>query len=394
MVAIVTDVHYRMSLALIRDLAQGGVEVITCEQDRCRDSRTSPALGALSRYVSRHVWLPGGTDGLEALLSLCRETGLGRDCRPALLPAGAATLALIAENRERFEPLCGLCVPTAEQLDLLNSKPRLAGLAARLGVPLPESMAPGEDLDRFLDRQGLPCVIKPACGEKLGLTAAARYAVASTREEAWAAWERFSRLAGEPPVVQGYLPGRALGCSVLARSGQVMAAICHQRVREYPVSGGPSSCCQCVEREDIRTYAARLTAETGLTGLAMFEFKEDRDGAPRLLECNPRVWGTFPLTRVSGSGIPLLWCALAWNAGNPDNPAPLPVLTPPRGRRMIFAASDLMAAAGYARRGSPGRALGALGDLLNPWVRDGLFEWGDMLPALADFRSLLAKERR
>lgn len=394
MVAIVTDVHYRMSLALIRDLAQAGVEVITCEQDRCRDSRTSPALGALSRYVSRHVWLPGGTDGLEALLSLCRETGLGRDCRPALLPAGAATLALIAENRERFEPLCGLCVPTAEQLDLLNSKPRLAGLAARLGVPLPESMAPGEDLDRFLDRQGLPCVIKPACGEKLGLTAAARYAVASTREEARAAWERFSRLAGEPPVVQGYLPGRALGCSVLARSGQVMAAICHQRVREYPVSGGPSSCCQCVEREDIRAYAARLTAETDLTGLAMFEFKEDRDGAPRLLECNPRVWGTFPLTRVSGSGIPLLWCALAWNAGNPDNPAPLPVLTPPRGRRMIFAASDLMAAAGYARRGSPGRALGALGDLLNPWVRDGLFEWGDMLPALAYFRSLLAKERR
>lgn len=394
MVAIVTDVHYRMSLALIRDLAQAGVEVITCEQDRCRDSRTSPALGALSRYVSRHVWLPGGTDGLEALLSLCREIGLGRDCRPALLPAGAATLALIAENRERFEPLCGLCVPTAEQLDLLNSKPRLAALAARLGMPLPESMAPGEDLDRFLDRQGLPCVIKPACGEKLGLTAAARYAVASTREEARAAWERFSRLAGEPPVVQGYLPGRALGCSVLARSGQAMAAICHQRVREYPVSGGPSSCCQCVEREDIRTYAARLTAETGLTGLAMFEFKEDRDGAPRLLECNPRVWGTFPLTRVSGSGIPLLWCALAWNAGNPDNPAPLPALTPPRGRRMIFAASDLMAAAGYARRGSPGRALGALGDLLNPWVRDGLFEWGDMLPALAYFRSLLAKERR
>ena len=394
MVAIVTDVHYRMSLALIRDLAQAGVEVITCEQDRCRDSRTSPALGALSRYVSRHVWLPGGTDGLEALLSLCRETGLGRDCRPALLPAGAATLALIAENRERFEPLCGLCVPTAEQLDLLNSKPRLAGLAARLGVPLPESMAPGEDLDRFLDRQGLPCVIKPACGEKLGLTAAARYAVASTREEARAAWERFSRLAGEPPVVQGYLPGRALGCSVLARSGQVMAAICRQRIREYPVSGGPSSCCQCVEREDIRTYAARLTAETGLTGLAMFEFKEDRDGAPRLLECNPRVWGTFPLTRVSGSGIPLLWCALAWNAGNPDNPAPLPALTPPRGRRMIFAASDLMAAAGYARRGSPGRALGALGDFLNPWVRDGLFEWGDMAPALAYFRSLLAKERK
>ena len=268
MVAIVTDVHYRMSLALIRDLAQGGVEVITCEQDRCRDSRTSPALGALSRYVSRHVWLPGGTDGLEALLSLCRETGLGRDCRPG----------------------------------------------------------PG--------------------------------------------------LLGAGPVRTGH--GRHLPPAGPGVSG----------VR------GPSSCCQCVEREDIRAYAARLTAETGLTGLAMFEFKEDRDGAPRLLECNPRVWGTFPLTRVSGSGIPLLWCALAWNAGNPDRQAPLPQPGPLPETKMIFAASDLMAAAGYARRGSPGRALGALGDFLNPWVRDGLFEWGDMAPALAYFRSLLAKERK
>ena len=30
MIAIVTDVHYRMSLALIRDLGQAGVEVLTC----------------------------------------------------------------------------------------------------------------------------------------------------------------------------------------------------------------------------------------------------------------------------------------------------------------------------------------------------------------------------
>ena len=395
MVAIVTDVHYRMSLALIRELDQSGVEVITCEREGHRDSRSSPALGALSRHASRHVWLP--EEGyLEGLWELCREIGLGRECRPALLPVGAATLGQVAAARERFQEVCGLCVPAAGQLDLLNSKERLAALAEELRIPVPKGFyrREGEDTDAFLARIPLPCAVKPVCGEKLGLTAAARYAIVRTPGELAAAFARFRDLAGEDPVVQEYLPGGALGCSVLARSGQAMAAICHQRVREYPVSGGPSSCCQCVEREDIRTYAARLTAETGLTGLAMFEFKEDRDGAPRLLECNPRVWGTFPLTRVSGSGIPLLWCALAWNAGNPDNPAPLPALTPPRGRRMIFAASDLMAAAGYARRGSPGRALGALGDFLNPWVRDGLFEWGDMAPALAYFRSLLAKERR
>ena len=34
--AVITDVHYRMSLALIRDLAQAGVRVVCCERRRGR----------------------------------------------------------------------------------------------------------------------------------------------------------------------------------------------------------------------------------------------------------------------------------------------------------------------------------------------------------------------
>ncbi len=395
MVAIVTDVHYRMSLALIRELDQSGVEVITCEREGHRDSRSSPALGALSRHASRHVWLP--EEGyLEGLWELCREIGLGRECRPALLPVGAATLGQVAAARERFQEVCGLCVPAAGQLDLLNSKERLAALAEELRIPVPKGFyrREGEDTDAFLARIPLPCAVKPVCGEKLGLTAAARYAIARTPGELAAAFARFRDLAGEDPVVQEYLPGGALGCSVLAQEGRVLSSICHRRVREYPVSGGPSSCCVCEDRPDLRAYAIRLVEETGYTGLAMLEFKEDGAGRPRLLEVNPRVWGTFPLTRIAGSGLPLLWFLQSWNAGNQSNPAALPEQAPPRPRKkMIFAASDLMAAAGYARRGKPGRALGALADLLNPAVRDGLFEWGDPLPGLAYFRSLLAKER-
>lgn len=394
MVAIVTDVHYRMSLALIRELNQAGVEVVTCEREGHRGSRSSPALGALSRHASRHVWLP--EEGYpEALRELCREIGLGRECRPALLPVGAATLGLLAAERAQFEELCGLCIPTAGQLDLLNSKDRVALLAAELRIPVPESWVrrEGEDTDALLGRVPTPCAVKPVCGEKLGLTAAARYAIARTPEELAAAFTRFRDLAGEDPVIQEYLPGGALGCSVLAREGRVLSSICHRRVREYPVSGGPSSCCVCEDRPELRSYAIRLVEETGYTGLAMLEFKEDGAGRPRLLEVNPRVWGTFPLTRVAGGGLPLLWFLQAWNAGNPSNPAPLPDPVPPRPKKMVFTASDLMAAAGYARRGQPGRALGALADLLNPAVRDGLFEWGDPLPALAYFRSLLAKER-
>lgn len=389
MVAIVTDVHYRMSLALIRDLGQAGVDVITCE----RESRR-PAPGAVSRWSSRHVWLSEERYA-EALARLCEKVGGQYRCRPALLPVGAVTLAAIAGQPERFSGVCGLCVPSKEQLDLLNSKTGLAELARRLGVPVPESFSPAEreSVPQFAARLPLPCVVKPVCGEKLGLSAGDRYVIARTPEEAERAYLHFLALAGEPPVVQTYLPGRGLGCSVLAREGEVLASICHLRVREYPAAGGPSSCCRCVERPDLLAMAARLAAGIRLTGLTMFEFKEDASGAPRLLEANPRVWGTFPLTRTTRSNIPLLWCALAWNSGNPDAPVPLPETPAPLPKKMIFAASDLLSAAGSLRRGRPGPAAAAALDLLNPAVADGLFEWRDPRPGLAYLGGLLRRGR-
>ena len=395
MVAIVTDVHYRMSLALIRELGQAGAEVITCEREGFRSNTASPALGALSRYTAQHVWLPEDRYP-DALWDLCRETGWEKSCRPALLPVGANTLALLAKDHSRFDEVCGLCIPTPAQLDLFNSKEQVSQLARKLNIPAPESFSrrAGEDLTAFVRRLPMPCVIKPVCGEKLGLSAAARYAVARTVEDTERQYAHFLALSGEAPIVQDYLPGGGLGCSVLAQEGHVLSSICHRRLREYPVTGGPSSCCIWEDRPDLRVYVERMTAETGYTGLAMFEFKEDHQGEPRLLEVNPRIWGTFPLTRAAGSELPFLWSVLSWNAGNPDAPLPCPAPAPPEAKRMIFAASDLMAAIGYVKGGMPGMALRALGDFLNPTVQDGVFEWGDMLPGLAYFRSLLAKERR
>ncbi len=389
MSAIVTDVHYRMSLALVRDLGEAGVEVVTCER-----AGAGPALGGRSKYASRHASLP--EEGyLDALYALCREVGEARGCKPALLPVGAATLGALARERARFDEVCGLLIPTPEQLDAFNRKEEVHRLAASLGIPVPRSFVreAGESPEAFWARVGLPCVIKPSCGEKLALGAAQRYRIAADPAGAQAAFDHFAGLAGEEPVVQEYLPGGALGCSVLAREGRILGAICHRREREYPVSGGPSTCCRCVDAPELVDWAGRMVEAAGYSGLAMLEFKEDGAGRPRLLEINPRIWGTFPLTRASGSGMGLLWCALAWNGANPGRRAAENAVAPRVGTRMIFAASDAAAAAGYLRRGQVKRALRAAVDLLDPTVRDGVFEWGDPRPAWAYLKSLRGRER-
>ncbi|MDE7244526.1 MAG: ATP-grasp domain-containing protein [Oscillospiraceae bacterium] len=385
MVAVVTDVHYRMSLALIRDLGQAGVRVITCERSGQR-----PAPGAVSRWSARHVWLPDDR-WPEALAELCRKTGEQYGCRPALLPVGAASLSMLADRTEEFSAISGLCIPARRQLDLLNSKSGLSELAARLQIPVPESfrVRGNETIQEFSARIPLPCVIKPVCGEKLGLPAESRYIIARTPAEAGAAYQHFLTLAKEPPVVQAWLSGGGLGCSVLAQDGKVQAVISHRRLREYPLSGGPSTCCRCENRPDLLELVSRIVSEIRLTGLSMFEFKEDSQGRPYLLEANPRIWGTFPLTRAAHSNIPLLWCTLSWNAGNPDAPMPRPSLPQPLPRKMVFAASDLTGGAIQLRHGHPIETVHAILDVLNPAVPDGLFELRDPRPGMAYLKSVL-----
>ena len=123
MTAVITDVHYRMSLALIRDLALAGVRTVCCE----REGVAAP-LGFVSKYTDETALLP--REGWpDALYDLCARLAQREEERPALLPVGAITLAALSAERERFGAVCGLCVPTPEQLDAFNSKE----IAARLG---------------------------------------------------------------------------------------------------------------------------------------------------------------------------------------------------------------------------------------------------------------------
>ena len=385
--AVVTDVHFRMSLAVCRDLGQAGVRIITCERESVRQTPAAPPLGGLSKYTQRHVWLPDASYS-SSLHQLCQQLAQDQNGQlPALLPVGAQTLALAASEQDSLRKVAALCVPTPRQLDMLNNKETVLHLAEALDIPRPESFTRQQDerLEDFFARVSLPCVVKPRCGELLGLPAADRYRVAHTPSQLAEAWEHFHTMDKAEPQVQAFLPGDGLGCSLLAEEGCVLASICHRRVREYPVSGGPSSCCQVVFRPDLEDYAARLIKQVSYTGPCMVEFKEDAAGQPRILEVNPRVWGSYPLTRASGSGFSLLWLMASLGLPLPEQEQK------PQPRRMIFALSDMLAGLGYLRRGKPGKTLGALVDLLNPWVLDGVFEWGDIQPALAYFRAQLAK---
>lgn len=325
---VITDGKYRASIAAARALGRAGYTVVVT-QTRKDVSAEPPVF--FSRFVSKTHWLEGGVSDSEypdRLFALLSEYD-----RPVLLCIGAVSLNTVAAQRERFAEVCDFLIAPPEVLDALNDKELVHRRCVELGIPVPKQYA-GEP-ERY------PVVIKPHCGEKFGLKAADRYAVAHNKAEYEAHMARMQRY-DPTPIVQDKIVGDGAGASLLLDAdGRLIAAICHRRIREYPATGGPSTCCESFYDEAMIDRAYRLLHSFGFVGMAMVEFK----GAC-VLEVNPRIWGSFPMTECAGSPYSVQYARAA--AGETVNYTPCDYQT---GVRMRFLLNDTVATLNYLRHG-------------------------------------------
>jgi predicted ATP-grasp superfamily ATP-dependent carboligase len=258
-----------------------------------------------------------------------------------------------------------------------NDKSAVLAVAKKAGVPVPASFSPEEDeeLEEVIARLRYPAIVKLRDDEGTYLEPADRYAIAETPDELREAYRKLHQVRPFP-VIQEMVSGDGYGVGVLAKEGRVLASFCHRREREYPVSGGPSALCVSVRDERLAGYAAALIRELGWTGVAMVEFKKDDDY--RLLEVNPRFWGSLPLATEAGVNFPHLLCRMAMgeDVKGPDYS---------EGIRVRFLPMDVSAA--WGALGDPARRerylSGFLRDLVDPTVKDGLLDAGDPLASIA-----------
>ena len=81
----------------------------------------------------------------------------------------------------------------------------------------------------------------------------------------------------------------------------------HHRIREYPVTGGASVCAESFSDVALKNEGMKLLDALKWEGVAMVEFKKDmKDGKYKLMEINPKLWGSLELAIVSGINFPEL----------------------------------------------------------------------------------------
>jgi predicted ATP-grasp superfamily ATP-dependent carboligase len=300
---LILDGFWNKALAGVRSLGRRGFFVGVGER-----TRLAPAM--FSRYCRRRFVHPSVSRRPEVFLAtLERELEIGG--YDVLLPMELSTQLLVTAHRERLTPLVRIPFADAEATRRVDDKGALVAFATARGIACPATFFPRGPADASATARELPypVLIKPrhSSGGRgiVRVECAADFAAAYARVHGRSA----------APIVQECLPpgGEALGVAVLMNfASELKASFTYRRLREYPIAGGPSTLRESIWNPGLQECAERLLASLGWIGVAMVEFKVDpRDGGPRLLEVNPRFWGSLHHAILCGVDFPYLVYRLA-----------------------------------------------------------------------------------
>ena len=296
---LVTDGHWNKTVAAIRSLSQAGLDVALSETSRF-------AAGMLSRYPEERFLTPSPItqprEFLKDIFFIIKEQ------KPdVLMPMELTTLLLISEKRHLIHNTTKF--PFAPHNILLQTASKIAATKAarKAGLNTPQSLTVTTETPapHIIKKLGTSLVLKPDFGEGgRGLF----YCNNQTDlDKALTQIPKDCNYLAQQRIPAG---GAGLGVAILMdENQQVLASFSHKRIREYPLSGGPSTCREAISHPQAEQDAINVLRQFRFQGVAMVEFKEDpTTGQPVFLEINPRFWGSLPLAIQAGVDFPtLLW---------------------------------------------------------------------------------------
>ena len=408
--SIVIDVRYRMSLPVIRSLGRAGIQVVACDREA---TAQKSALGFYSRYCYDKLRLPAAESDPNGFLAALKERAADLEYPPVIIPIGIDSVLAMCKERDSIASWAHVALPSYDSIMLANDKSRLIPYARSIGIPCPETTARGmdESVEALAERINYPVVIKFTAGEMLGLGPQDRYTIVENKISFKDRFEQMSALSNDL-LVQEYIKGDGWGVSaVFDKNSEPLAVFCHKRLREYPVSGGPSCYCVSTWNDELVVHAVKLLRELKWVGVAMVEFKGTPACGFRLMEINPRFWGSLALSTASKCDIPLALynaaqgkCAarqelaayegFATQDKRTDGYFPKPEYK--LNKKLRFLLQDLLSFSGYLRMSvnKPRFVISFIAGYLNPTTAEGVFSWRDLRSSLRYFLNALSKTDR
>ncbi|MFW9975140.1 MAG: ATP-grasp domain-containing protein [Candidatus Thorarchaeota archaeon] len=288
---LLTDGSFKHTLAAVRSLGIKGIDSTVVDSSIFAQS-------FYSAFCKRRYIIPTPSKSPKKYILHLRRI-LEKHTHNVLLPIGWESNYYISTYRHQLEPLVSIPLADHDKMVIAANKDKTVKFASQIGVNTPKTFYPQtlEDIVEIAKNHEFPLVIKSSVD-------AGYIFYAQSRDDLQ---KYFIKMKSLRPIVQEYIQGYGCGYFALYKDGKCLAQFMHRRLREYPISGGPSVAAEAYYSKDLQEQGKKLLDGLNWTGVAMVEFKRDmNDGKYKLMEINPKFWGSLELAIASGVDFPYL----------------------------------------------------------------------------------------
>ncbi|RLG16991.1 hypothetical protein DRN75_04285 [Nanoarchaeota archaeon] len=286
MSVFVTNTDYKHGLAAVRALGAEGVAVY-CGSSR----RFNPS--ALSRYCKKAFYYRDEKSFVSVVSDAVNKYNI-----EVLLPVGYNENIWVSKHKDEFNTRT--LISDYKLVSSVANKDKLYTLAKKHKIPIPRTLIVRDVSKTNISKLKYPVVVKSA-------VEGSPIKVSYAWDEQMLRTVLKQRLSYGPQIIQEYVRGPTYGFFSIAKDGKVLVYFQHKRLREFPSTGGVSSKAMSVYSPDLETVSKRFLRRLNWTGVSMLEFKYDEDSEEfKLIEMNPKFWGSLDLAITCGVNFPYL----------------------------------------------------------------------------------------
>jgi predicted ATP-grasp superfamily ATP-dependent carboligase len=231
-----------------------------------------------------------------------------------ILPVGQDTIRLLSKHAATLSQFTAVApVPDVEAFDIAANKWFLADWLKKNDIPHPPTILfqPQEDFDKRLSDLQFPVLIKPTRGGNgRGIKFFDDPSVLLTFFQGDRRLEEF--------IVQSFVRGYDIDCSVLCEEGKILAYTIQKGFIEGYHPFGPPAGIDFLDDRATYDVVRLMVDRLHWSGIAHIDLRYDEhDKQVKVIEINPRYWGTLLGSLIAGVNFPYLACLAGLRAEVP-----------------------------------------------------------------------------
>jgi predicted ATP-grasp superfamily ATP-dependent carboligase len=291
---LVTDAQLRSSLVAIRSFGKKNIKISA-------GSELVNAMGHYSKYCTRKIIYPNPrtetSKFLTFMLDMVKKNGY--DC---IIPFHTYTAFLLSKYKDIFKDYTHIPPPDFKVYYNAFNKIQLLKTAQKNNITIPKTYF-SQDIEEIIDSiDNYPVIVKPS--KRHGI----KISICDSQIDLKINYNDMTKKYGQC-IVQEFIPnGGEVGVyTIFDKNSDPIALTVQERLRCMNSYGGISTLRKTIKNDELVNIAFNLLKIINWSGAAMVEFRIDsRDNKPKLMEINPRFWGSLQLSISSGIDFPYI----------------------------------------------------------------------------------------